>query len=250
MRVLITRPREQAGEFAESLRTIGAEVVFLPTIKISPITDTTILDRSLSRLDCYDWLILTSANAVNVVLERLFALNMTAPPENLRIAVIGPKTAAKLQDGGITPDFIPEEYIAEAILPGLGNLRGRWVLLPTADIAPATLPSAIQAAGGVAHVITAYHTVPADPEPEGLLALKSGVDIITFTSGSSARNLFTIAQNAGLDPPALPGEPQIACIGPKTAQAAQEMGFGIDIIAKEHTTAGLVEAIKQQVNLE
>ena len=74
MRVLITRPHEQAGEFAESLRTIGAEPVFLPTIKISPIADTTILDRCLSRLHCYDWLILTSANAVEVVFERLAGL--------------------------------------------------------------------------------------------------------------------------------------------------------------------------------
>ena len=96
MRILITRPREQAIEFAELLRTIGAEPVFLPTIKISPIADTTILDRCLSRLHCYDWLILTSANAVEVVFERLAALGIKSPPKNLRIAVVGPKTATKL----------------------------------------------------------------------------------------------------------------------------------------------------------
>ena len=244
MRVLITRPRQKAAEFAEALQSIGAESVILPCIEIEPVTDTTLLDRALSRLDCYDWLVFTSANAVEVVSKRLDALGVHPKPGNPRLAAVGPKTAASLQDRGLLPDFIPQdEFIAETLLPGLGDLSGRWVLLPTADIADDHLPCAIQAADGVAHVITAYRTLPAAPDSAGLAGLQAGVDVVTFTSGSTVRNFITITRNAGLNPHNLPGNPQIACIGPKTAHAAREAGLKVDVIPNEYTVDGLVAAI-------
>lgn len=249
MRVLITRPREQAADFAEKLRTIGAQPVYLPTIAIHPVDDTTALDRALSLLDCYTWLVLTSVNAVDVVLKRMNTLGIGAPPKNLRLAAVGPKTAAKLEEGDLLPDFIPDQYIAEAILPGLGDLRDHWVLLPQADIAHDTLPKAIEAAGGIAHVINAYHTVPAKADPEGLAALRSGVSVITFTSGSTATNFFALARDAGLDPLHLPGNPKIACIGPKTAQTARNLGFYVSLVAEPHTIDGLTAAIQKEVIL-
>jgi uroporphyrinogen-III synthase len=244
MRVLVTRPSHKSADFASALRAIGAEAVFLPCIEIQPVADTTILDRALSRIDCYDWLVLTSVNAVNVVWERLVDLGVEASPGDIRLAAVGPQTAASLRDHGLPPDFVPQEYLAEAVLPGLGDLSGRWVLLPTADIADDFLPSAIQAADGVAHVITAYHTLPAAPDPKGLAGLQEGVDVVTFTSGSTVRNFFTITSQAGMDPHNLPGSPQIACIGPKTAAAALEAGFKVDIVPDEYTVNGLIAAIK------
>jgi len=163
------------------------------------------------------------------------------------VAAIGPKTAAKLQEGGISPNFVPDQHIAEAILPGLGDLNNCWVLLPMADIAADTLPNAIQAADGIAHVITAYHTVPAEPDPKGIAALCAGVDVITFTSGSTVRNFMTLANNIGLDPLNLTNNPKIACIGPKTAETAQELGFPVDIVAESHTTDGLIAQIKNHL---
>ncbi|HBX68174.1 MAG TPA: hypothetical protein DEH25_01970 [Chloroflexi bacterium] len=244
MRVLITRPVEQTADFAAALRAIGAQPVFLPAITIRPVEDTSALDHSLARLDHYSWLILTSANAAEIILERMNSLRIGAPPQSLRLAAIGPKTAAKLEAGGLHPDFIPDQYIAEAILPGLGDLMDRWVLLPLADIADDTLPNAIEAAGGIAHVIEAYHTLPAEPEPEGLAALRLGVDLLTFTSGSTVRNFFALVQSAGLDPLNLPGSPKVACIGPKTAQTARDLGFTVDLIADPYTSDGLVAAIQ------
>jgi uroporphyrinogen-III synthase len=246
MRVLVTRPQKHAPEFARALSAIGAQAFFLPTIEIRPVADTSTLDQAISRLNCYDWLVLTSANAVDVFVERKDALGIESLPSDLRVAAVGPKTAARLMIEDITPDFIPQEYVAEAILPGMGELRGRWVLLPTADIAHDTLPRAIQAADGIAHVITAYHTLPAEPDPQGFAALKAGVDVITFTSGSAVRNFVVLARRAGLDPLRLPGNPGIACIGPKTAQAAREAGFRVDIVAESYTVDGLVEAISAQ----
>jgi uroporphyrinogen III methyltransferase/synthase len=243
MRVLITRPRKDSSEFAVALGDIGAEAFFLPTIYIRPVSDTTLLDRAIFHLRDYDWLVFTSTNAAEAVLDRITALGIRQFPKNLQIAAVGPKTAARLLDVGIRPNYIPDEYIAEAILPGLGELNGRWVLLPMADIAQDTLPHAIQKANGIAHVVTAYHTLPAKPDPTGLAVIRDGVDAITFTSGSTARNFVELLERAGLNPFHLPSEPKIACIGPKTAHAAQELGFTVDIVASTYTVDGLVQAL-------
>jgi len=247
MRVLITRPKAQAEDFAAALQQMGAQAIFFPTIEIKPVDDFACLDSALAQLDCYDWLLLTSGNAVDVVLKRMTSIGIATIPGNLRVAAIGSKTASKLKDAGLHPDFVPAKYIAEAILPGLGNLQDCWVLLPTADIAHDTLPKAIQDRNGIAHVITAYHTVLAGTDFEGLAVLHTGVDIITFTSGSTVENFVTMVQNAGLDPFNLPGNPQIACIGPKTAKEAQEAGFLVSIIASPHTIEGLIHAIQNEV---
>ena len=249
MRVLITRPKAQAATFADQLRQIGAKVVFFPTIEIKPVDDPTCLDRALSQLKSYDWLVLTSTNAAAVVIERMAELGINGLPTGLSVAAIGPATAARLQENGISADFVPEQHVAEAILPGLGDLHGRWVLLPMADIAHDTLPNAIQNAAGIAHVITAYHTASAEADAEGMAALRTGVDMITFTSGSTVRNFCTLLENAGLDPLNLPGNPQIACIGPKTEQAARQSGLSVNIVANPHTTAGLVAAIQKHTEI-
>lgn len=248
MRVLVTRSRDQAEAFVEALERIGAEPIFFPTIAIQMVDDSSALDEALSRLDRYTWLIFTSANAADAIVRRLNSLGISWP-ENLRVAAIGPKTAARLEERGITIDFIPEQYIAEAILPGLGDLSNHRLLLPLADIAHDKLPAAIEAAGGMPHVITAYHTVLAEPGPDGITALQAGVDVITFTSGSTVRNFFTLAQNAGLDPLNLPASPKIACIGPKTAQTAQRLGLDVEMVANPHTTDGLIQAIQQQMSV-
>jgi uroporphyrinogen-III synthase len=243
-RVVVTRPRAQANGFAEALESVGAEAVFFPVIEITPVEDMAALDHALLKLYCYDWLILTSVNGVRVVWDRMNSLEMPdALPDKLRVATIGPKTAAELQKHGVEADFIPDEYMAEAILPGLGDVRGRWALLPRADIARPALPDAINAAGGVAHEIGIYHTLPAEPDPHGLQALREGVDFVTFTSSSTVRNFSALVQAAGLDAHQLPGQARFACIGPITAQTAQEEGFPVAVVADEYTTEGLLQAL-------
>lgn len=242
-RVLVTRPRAQADEFLAALRQAGAEPVCFPVIAIEALADTAMLDRALGKLACYDWLVLTSVNGVMAVWERLAALEVSALPPGLRVAAIGPKTAGALRSRGVEPDFVPREYIAEAILPGLGDLHGRWVLLPRAELARPDLALAIRQAGGVPHEIVAYRTLPADPDPEGLRALRQGVDILTFTSSSTVRNFISLVAAAGLDPRRLPGSPIVACIGPITAETARQAGLLADVVAEEYTTAGLLAAL-------
>ena len=162
-----------------------------------------------------------------------------------KFAAIGPKTAGSLKEHGITPNYVPEEYVAEAILPGLGDLIGKWVLLPRAEIARKALPEAIFNAGGIPHEITVYKTLPSQPDPNGLAALRSGVDVITLTSPSTVQNFVAIAEKNGLDPFNLPNNPQFACIGPITAQAANEAGLSNLVVAKEYTTDGLMAVLNE-----
>ena len=237
-RILITRARLQADDFAQKLRSAGFEPIFFPVIEIQSIENNIALERALSRLECYDWLVFTSVNAVDVVANQLSKAQLP------QVAAIGPKTAEALQAHGITPDFVPEEYVAEAILPGLGDLRGKWVLLPRAEIARKALPEAIFEAGGVPHEIAVYKTLPVQPSVEGLAALRAGVDIITLTSPSTVHNFVAIARQDGLDPLSLPGNPLFACIGPITEQAAREQGLVNLVTAREYTTEGLIEAIR------
>lgn len=242
-RILITRPREQAEAFARRLQALGAIPVFFPVIEIAPVKDSRVLDKALQELDQYNWLVFTSVNGVKVTWQRLGGLQIKALPETLKVAAIGPKTAAALRSVGITPDFVPEEYVAEAILPGLGELQGCRVLLLRADLARPALPQAIQQGGGVAHEIAVYNTVTAQPDPDGLKSLHQGVDVVTFTSSSTVRNFVRLVRLADLDPAALPGNPLYACIGPITAQTAREQGLPVGLVAGKYTTEGLIQAL-------
>ncbi len=242
-RVLVTRPRAQADEFADKLRSAGFEPVYFPVTEIKPVENNIALERALSKLNCYEWVVFTSVNAVEVVFDKYSDLILKESPR-VKFAAIGPKTADTLKRRGFTPDFVPEEFFAEAILPGLGDLLGKWVLLPRAEIARKELPEAIFDAGGVPHEITVYKTLPVQPDPDGLAALKSGVDVIAFTSASSVENFVAILRQNKLDPLNLPNNPLFACIGPITEQAAREAGLFNLIVAKEYTTEGLIEAIR------
>jgi uroporphyrinogen-III synthase len=240
-RILVTRPRGQAIGFAKKLSSAGFEPVFFPVIEIRPMKDNPGLERALSKLNCYEWMVFTSVNGVDVVWNHFMREHpQTSLP---RVAAIGPRTAEALQARGVTPEFIPDEYVAESILPGLGDLRNKWVLLPRAEIARAALPEAICEAGGIPHEIAVYKTLPAELDLAGLAALKSGVDWITFTSPSTVRNFVEIIRKQSLDPFNLTGNPKIACIGPITELAAREEGFEVALVAKEYTTEGLVNAL-------
>jgi len=241
-RILITRPRAQADDFAVKLGAAGFQAIFFPVIEIQAIEENAALDRAFEQLRCYEWVVFTSVNAVKVVFDK-FSQSLAAQRDKLRFAAIGPKTAEALRERGITPDFIPQEYVAEAILPGLGDLKNKWVLLPRAEIARKALPEAIIQAGGIAHEISVYKTLPIQPSLEALAALKNGVDWITFTSPSTVQHFVEILLRQRMNPFKLPGNPKIACIGPITERAAQEEGFQIDLVAEQYTTEGLVNAL-------
>jgi uroporphyrinogen III methyltransferase/synthase len=242
-RIVITRPLEKCRDFAAMISDQGAVPICFPVIEIAPVTDFMELDSALQNLTAYDWWVLTSANGVTAVWERFEKLGVEEIPSYVKIACIGPKTAAALETKGVRPDFVPDEYVAEAILPGLGTLAGLKVLLTRADIARPDLPEAIRASGGVADDICAYRTIPNQPHRQALEMIAQGVDVLTFTSPSTVKNLVQILRRENIDPFQIPNNPIIACIGPITARAADAIGLNVDLVAEQYTTEGLLESL-------
>jgi len=199
-------------------------------------------------LDQYDWLVLTSVHGVAALFKRLEVLGIEQIPLHLRTAAVGSKTAQCLSEHGISPDHVPDDYNAEAILAGLGeNIHGKRFLLPQSDLARTVLAIEIRSAGGIVDEVVAYRNIKGQPDISGINALKSGVDIITFTSPSTVWNFVDIVRKNGLDPLNLPGAPLFACIGPITKKAAEAAGFVNLVAAEKYTTDGLVEVIGKLV---
>jgi uroporphyrinogen III methyltransferase/synthase len=247
-RVLITRARAQAEEFAKALIAEGARPVFFPVIEIIPPDDFSDLDCALRNLDQYDWLVLTSVHGVDAFFKRLEVLAIEQIPLQLRMAAVGSRTAQCLSEHGISLDHVPDKYIPEAILSGLGeNIHGKRFLLPRSDLARTVLAIEIRSAGGIVDEVVAYRNIKGQPDISGINALRSGVDIITFTSPSTVWNFVDIVRKNGLDPLNLSGAPLFACIGPITKKAAEEAGFVNLVAAEKYTTDGLVEVIGKLV---
>jgi uroporphyrinogen III methyltransferase/synthase len=246
-RVLITRTRRQAGNLARLLTDEGAIPVELPSIEIEPIEDREAVDAAIETLRAggYAWAVFTSANAVELFFEQLAERRLDARAfSGARIAAIGPATAQSLVARGLSADAVPDEYVAEAVVEALrGQIApGDRVLLPRAESARAELVRGLEAMVATVDEVPIYRAaVPSEASPEVLAELREGrIDVVTFTSSSTVRNLLAMLGNAS----ALE-RPLIACIGPITAQTARELGLRVDVTASEYTVEGLVAALKE-----
>ena len=244
--IAITRPAGQAGEFAALLETAGARVSALPSIAIAPAADPAALDAALRELPSYDWIVLTSANGVRTVADRLAALGIGWAERGLaRVAVIGPATAEALAARGVAADLVPGEYIAEAILDGMGNVAGQRVLLARADIARPALAEGLRLRGAEVVEVAAYRTVPVAVEADALrrLLAQDRPDAITFTSSSTVEGFCAGLAAAGLEPSGALAEIALACIGPITAATLREHGLEPAVVAADYTSPGLRDAL-------
>jgi uroporphyrinogen III methyltransferase/synthase len=247
-RVLVTRTREQASLLSARLRALGAEAIELPAIRIAPPEDWQGLDQAIAGLADYDWIVFTSVNGVAYFWQRLLAAGQDARAlHGIRLAAIGPATAAALEDHGLRADHVPDEYVAEAVAAGLGSVSGQRVLLPRADIARPALANLLREAGADVTEVSAYRTLQPETDPAELQATLARVTIATFTSSSTARNLVAMAGDASLDLSQALAQATIACIGPITAATANELGLPVDIVADEYTIDGLVSALIQNL---
>lgn len=244
LRVLVTRARQQASALSARLTELGAVPIEYPTIEIRPVDDPAPFDRALTKLSDFAWVVFTSTNGVDAFWDRLSAAGLdTRALAASHICAIGPSTAAALAAHGIIADWMPPEFIASSILEGFKRfeLRGARVLLARADIAPPLLADGLTELGALVTEVTAYRTVPSEESQQRLLATLegAGVDVVTLTSSSTARNLV---QGLGgrLD---LLADLTIAAIGPVTAQTARELGLRVTVEASVHTIDGLVDAL-------
>ena len=226
-RIVVTRPREQSLGLADELERLGASVVIVPLVRIEPPEDASALESALAELDRYDWVIFTSVNGVAAV--RTLAANMG----EAKVAAVGPATAAAVRRLGAELSFVPERYAAEDIVAGLEPLSGARVLLPQADIADPGLAEELRSRGATVDAVPAYRTVEVERTSSELAELRAA-DAVVLASGSAARSL---ASHRGA------GEALVVCIGPKTADAARDVGLTVGLVAHEATFEGIIQAL-------
>ena len=243
-RVLVTRARAASGTLCSRLEALGATVVELPALALEPPPDCAPLDAALRRLSGYDWIAFTSRNAVRAVFDRLGTLGVPDPfPGHLRVAAVGPSTAAELEARGVVAHCVPGEATGASLAAAMAatGIKEAHVLLPLGNLARPELRRGLEAAGAQVDEVVAYHTVrPRDANPSALETLRRGeIDLVALASPSAARNLVEIL-GADLSPL---HRAKLACIGPTTAAAVAELGLKPAGVAAQHTIDGLVQVI-------
>jgi uroporphyrinogen-III synthase len=251
-RVLVTRAQHQSSELATRLRELGLEPVLLPTIELAPPTSSAALKAALAQLSSLDWLVFTSANAVEAFHRQLAPEAVELLP---RVAVIGPATARAVASIGRAPDVVAAvavaESLADALLPHALRHDGSPArfLLVRAEEARDVLPDALRAAGAEVTIAPAYRTMLASGSIEGVRALFADPEhapaAITFTSSSSARNLLALCEAAGVK---LPEGTLRVSIGQITSETLRVLGYPPHAEAAMASVAALADAVREAID--
>lgn len=239
-KIAITRAVEQACELQVNLEAIGAEVLEQPAIEIHPVSDFTLVDHAIGRLDTFDWVVFSSTNGVEQLLQRMLALGRDARAfGKAKLAVIGPGTAHKLAEYHLHADLIPDQYRAEALAEALSaHAQQRKYLLIRASRGREVLSEQLTSAGGVVEQVVVYESTDVTtPDARVASLLTAGkLDWMTVTSSAIARALANLF-----------GEElrktKLVSISPITSATLRELGFEPAAEATAYTMDGVVQAI-------
>src|SRR4030095_3037641 len=145
-RIVVTRTREQASQLAHDLLEHGADVLEIPTIKVGRPDQTEMLDEALEGLGAYDWIVFTSPNGVTAFFDSFFKkFEDIREFGALRIAAVGPGSAAKLAELHLQVDLMPQEFLSQKIVDALAkyqSIENVRILLVRAQVANPDLPKA------------------------------------------------------------------------------------------------------------
>ncbi|HEV2238829.1 MAG TPA: uroporphyrinogen-III synthase [Ktedonobacterales bacterium] len=243
-RVVVTRAAHQSAELAAALAGYGATPLLYPCLAVLPPADTAPLDAALRQLATFDWLLLTSANAVATVASQLDTLGLSLPA-TVRVGAVGAATAHAARAAlGCAAATLPDEYRAAALAAALPDVAGARVLVPLSALGDDALGRALAARGAAVSEIVAYRVGPGTGGVDLPRLLAAGeVDAVTLTSGSAVTNLLARLAAEGGGSARL-ADVTIACIGERTSQAARHWGLRVDVTAAPHTVAGLCAALE------
>lgn len=242
-RIAITRAVARAEAWASELRAHGVDTLICPTIAYAPPSNDASLVAALHAISHYDWLVLTSAAAVDTLAARqAFPL-----PARLQVAAVGQATAAALAGYGVRVDLLPAAQSAAGLLAESDALAGCRVLLPVADIAREALAAGLRARGAAVDVVTAYRTIPGPGAADLLEPLRArALDAIIFSSPSTLQYLLDGLAQLGIDRPAahaLLAPVALVAIGPTTARALEAAGLPVAAQAPTPSVDGIIAAL-------
>ena len=256
LRVLVTRPREQATDLVDRLTALGADTIEAPMIRIVPPVDPTPLLKAAEDPSAFDWIVFTSANSVEGFMTALLSLHRDVRAlKGPRLCTVGPATAERLRRYSVVADVVPGEYRAEAVASALaqhGDLTGTRVLLPRSDIGREIIAEQLRTAGAVVTDVIAYRTVLDEIQREGdpdvyKMLLEGRIDVVTFTSASAVRNFVKVCgEEQVID---LLKPTTVAVIGPVTAEAAREAGIAVSVQPSAYTIGALVDALTEHFSV-
>ncbi|MCU0541347.1 MAG: uroporphyrinogen-III C-methyltransferase [Oscillatoriaceae cyanobacterium Prado104] len=248
--ILVTRAASQSAEFSRSLEQLGARAIEMPALEIGAPSSWEPLDDAIAQLSSFQWLILTSHNAVDWFFQRLEAHQKDARSlSGIKIAVVGKKTAESLRSRSVTANYIPPNFVADSLVENFPDiLQNCKILFPRVESGGRELLVQEFTARG-SHIIEvpAYQSrCPENIDPIALAALQNrAVDIITFASSKTVQNFCHLIEKA----PELSQSKDwlenicIASIGPETSKSCQNLLGKLDVEAKEYTLDGLTRAI-------
>jgi uroporphyrinogen III methyltransferase/synthase len=244
-RIVVTRTRRQAGELSARLARLGADVLEIPTIRVSarPLGDDQ--RRKLTALSAhFDWLVFASPNAVEFFFVEYFSLNQDV--RNLgpvKFAAVGPGTAQKLRDLHLHVDLQPEIYTTEKLAEAFTqmDIHAARFCLPRGDLAGPSLAETLRKARAHVEEWTLYETIPETQDLTGARGRyrREGAHFITFTSASTVENW----QALKLQPDAGASRPHAVSIGPVTTAKLHQFGEKEVVEAPAATIDSLIETI-------
>jgi uroporphyrinogen-III synthase len=248
-RVVITRAALESSELFERLSGSGAIPVLLPLISFAAPESYAPLDAALLEWSRFDWVMFTSAYAVQALVGRAARQGRALVKNTLtpRIAVVGPATKDKAEKAGFSVHQMARTHLGVALAEELGDrLRGKRVLLPRSDRANPDLPSALRKFGAQVTEVIAYRTVrPTDADQEKLAGVARGeADAILFFSPSAVHSFVEFSGRKQLS--ILQDRVAMAAIGPVTARALRELGVHRIVLASEPSAAAVVQALESR----
>ncbi len=244
--VVVTRARHQAKALTEPLEALGAEVVGVPVIAIVEPPDLGPARDAIEVLTDYDWVVLTSTNAVDRFFALLAESGVVGLPDGVNVAVVGSATAERLAVHGLAPDVVPTDFRAEGLVDeftAMGAGEGWRVLVPRALEAREILPDTLRELGVHVDVVPVYRTVAAAPPADVIERLARGVDAVIFTSPSTFRHFRAALESAGVDAIVFLRGTAIASIGPVTSDVVRGAGLEVAVEPAESTVPALVAAL-------
>jgi uroporphyrinogen-III synthase len=244
--IVVTRAPEQSQELFDRLREAGAKTLSLPIVRFLDPVDTSALDAAIAALDEFDWLVLTSANAVQFFLARCRKLDRWPRADKTKIATVGPATRAALEAAGLRSTFVPLAFNGAALAAELApHLPGQRVLLPRSNRAAGDLPAALRGAGAVVAEVVAYRTAAPESMERSLIEsiCHGEVDAVIFFSPSAVEQFVGALGSETLE--RVGERTALAAVGPVTASSILAAGSLAAVEAPEATAASVVAALER-----
>ncbi len=219
VRVLVTRPSQQAENLCRMIEAQGGTPVRLPLLAIQPTAHPARAAQVLAAARSHDAWIFTSANAVR------HAEPLCRPPWPPRIAAVGAATAAALEAGGIEVQMAPlAAHSAEALLalPELAQIRGRRFLIVTGEDGLDVLPRILYERGAQVEIAEVYRRVPLPYDADAVLSALRGTDVLVITSSQALDHLVALTPEGSR---ATLFKKQIAVPSDRVRQQARALGF-------------------------